>query len=177
VAKRWYVVQCYATFEKKVAQAINENAVKSGLSEQIDEVLVPSESIIEVKRGKKIIQDRSVYPGYVLIKTELTDDIWHMVNETPKVTGFLGSRLKPSPISESEVARIMQQSEESAARGSRPSNIYEIGQQIRVSDGPFSSFNGTVEEVDTDKGRLRVAVSIFGRLTPVDLEFSQVEKV
>src|ERR1700744_5908378 len=138
---RWNVVQCYAKFEKKVAQAITETAAKKGISDQIEEILVPSESVVEVKRGRKIETEHSVYPGYVLVKMDLTDDIWHMVKDTPKVTGFLGNRLRPSPISDSDVARIMQQKQETAERGARVAHLFEIGENVRVADGPFASFN------------------------------------
>jgi transcriptional antiterminator NusG len=176
MAKRWYVVHVYSGFEKKIAEQIKAQAVQNGLGEQFDEVLVPSENVVEVRRGVKVSSEHKFFPGYVLVKMELTDDAWHLVKNTPKVTGFLGSKTKPSPIPESEAERILKQSQEGVERP-RPAVLFDIGEQVRVSDGPFASFNGTVEEVDEEKGRLKVSVSIFGRSTPVELEYGQVEKL
>jgi transcriptional antiterminator NusG len=176
MAKNWYVVHVYSGFEKKIAQQITEQAAQKGLADQFEAVLVPSENVVEVKRGRKINSEHKFFPGYVLVKMDLTDDAWHLVKNTPKVTGFLGSKTKPSPISEAEAVRILKQSQEGVERP-RPAVLYEIGEQVRVADGPFTSFNGVVEEVDEEKARVKVSVSIFGRSTPVELEFSQVEKV
>jgi transcriptional antiterminator NusG len=176
MAKRWYVVHVYSGFEKKIASAIKEQAEQKGLADHFDEVLVPAEEVVEVRRGQKVNSERKFFPGYVLVKMELTDDAWHLVKNTPKVTGFLGTKTRPSPISEAEAERIMKQTQEGVEHP-RPSVIFQIGEQVRVADGPFTSFNGTVEEIDEEKGRVKVSVSIFGRSTPVELEYGQVEKV
>ena len=175
-AARWYVIHVYSGFEKKVATAIREQAEQKGLGERFDEILVPTEEVVEVKRGAKVNSERKFFPGYVLIKMDLDDETWHLVKNTAKVTGFLGGRGRPSPISDAEAARIMRQVQEGIERP-KPSITFEVGEQVRVSDGPFTSFNGVVEEVDEEKSRIKVAVSIFGRATPVELEYSQVEKV
>jgi len=176
MARRWYVIHVYSGFEKKVATAIREQAEQKGLGERFDEILVPTEEVVEVKRGAKVNSERKFFPGYVLIKMDLDEETWHLVKNTAKVTGFLGGRGRPSPISEAEAARIMRQVQEGIERP-KPSITFEIGEQVRVSDGPFTSFNGVVEEVDEEKSRIKVAVSIFGRATPVELEYTQVEKV
>ncbi len=176
VAKRWYVVHVYSGFEKKIAEQVKEQAARKGLADLVDDVLVPSEEVVELKRGQKVQAERKFFPGYVLVKMEMTDDTWHLIKDTPKVTGFLGSKTKPQAISEAEADRILKQSAEGVERP-RPAVLFEIGEQVRVADGPFTSFNGTVEEIDEDKGRVKVSVSIFGRSTPVDLEYGQVEKV
>ena len=174
---KWYVVHVYSGFEKKIAQAIKEQAVQKGLEHLFGEVLVPSEEVVEVRRGQKVNAERKCFPGYVLVKMEMTDDAWHLVKDTPKVTGFLGARNKPAPIPESEAQRMLQQVQENVEKPRRPSVVYEVGEQVRVADGPFTSFNGVVEEVDEERGRVKVSVSIFGRATPVELEYGQVEKV
>jgi transcriptional antiterminator NusG len=176
MALRWYVIHVYSGFEKKVAQSIREQAEQKGLVENFAEILVPTEEVIEVKRGAKVNSERKFFPGYVLIKMDLSDETWHLVKNTAKVTGFLGGRGRPSPISEAEASRIIRQVQEGIERP-KPSVTFEIGEQVRVCDGPFTSFNGFVEDVDEEKSRLKVAVSIFGRATPVELEYSQVEKV
>lgn len=176
MAQRWYVVNVYSGFEKRVAQSIQELAGKKQLLECFGEILVPTEEVVELKRGTKMNVERNYFPGYVLIQMDLNDETWHLVRSVPKVSGFLGGRDKPTPISEAEVSRILQQVRDSAEHP-RHRIEYEIGEQVRVSDGPFASFNGFVEEIDVEKSRLKVAVMIFGRPTPVELEFHQVEKM
>ena len=176
MANRWYVIHVYSGFEKKVAALIREQAEQKGLSDMFEEILVPTEEVVEIKRGAKVSAERKFFPGYVLIKMDMSDETWHLVKNTAKVTGFLGSRGRPAPISDAEAMRIMRQVQEGIERP-KPSVTFEVGEQIRVCDGPFTSFNGLVEEVDEEKARIKVAVSIFGRATPVELEYSQVEKV
>ena len=176
MAMRWYIVHAYSNFEKKVAESIREQAAQKGLSEYFEQVLVPTEEVIEVRRGRKIKSERRFFPGYVLVKMELTDQAFHLIKNTPKVTGFLGSDSKPIPISDAEANRILNQVAEGVERP-KSTIVFEVGEQVRVADGPFASFSGQVEEVDTERSRLKVAVSIFGRPTPVELEYGQVEKL
>jgi transcriptional antiterminator NusG len=173
---RWYIVHAYSNFERKVAESIKERAAAAGLGDKFEEVLVPMEEVVEMRRGRKIASERKFFPGYVLVKMELDDETYHLIKDTPKVTGFLGTENKPIPITEEEAGRILQQVQEGVERP-KPSVSFEIGEQVRVADGPFASFNGLVEEVDEERARLKVAVSIFGRATPVELEYAQVEKL
>jgi len=175
MAVKWYVLHVYSGFEKKVKQSIEEQARQSGMEDKIVEILVPSEEVVEVRRGAKVSSDRKFFPGYVLIQMDMIDEAWHLVTNTPKVSGFLGTKERPTPISEVEAQRIINQVQEGVDRP-KPSVIYEIGDSVRVTDGPFTSFNGQVEDVDEERSRLKVAVSIFGRSTPVELEYTQVEK-
>jgi transcription termination/antitermination protein NusG len=176
MAMRWYIVHAYSNFERKVAESIKERAAAAGLADLFAEVLVPMEEVVEMRRGRKVSSERKFFPGYVLVKMELNDQTYHLIKSTPKVTGFLGTENKPIPITEEEAGRILQQVQEGVERP-KPSVTFEIGEQVRVADGPFASFNGLVEEVDEERARLKVAVSIFGRATPVELEYGQVEKL
>ncbi|HEU4968820.1 transcription termination/antitermination protein NusG [Sphingomonas sp.] len=176
---RWYIIHAYSGFENKVRDAIMAEATRMGLERLVEHVEVPTETVTEVRRGKKVQSERKFFPGYVLAKLEMNDDVYHLVKNTPKVTGFLGTNNKPQPISEAEAARILSTKEEaaSAAPKTKIKVDYEIGDQVKVLDGPFASFNGVVEELDFDRSRVKVSVSIFGRATPVELEFEQVERV
>jgi transcriptional antiterminator NusG len=172
---KWYIVHAYSNFEKKVAESIREQARQHGLEDSFSEILVPTEDVIEVRRGRKVNSERKFFPGYVLVKMDLSDEAYHLVKNTPKVTGFLGSGSKPMPVSEREVARIIGAIEEGVERP-KTTIRFDIGETVRVTDGPFASFSGSVEQVDEERERLRVTVSIFGRATPVELEYNQVEK-
>ncbi|MEQ1938981.1 transcription termination/antitermination protein NusG [Mesorhizobium sp. CN5-321] len=175
---RWYIVHAYSNFEKKVAEDIENKAKQKGLSGRIEQIVVPTEKVVEVRRGKKVDAERKFFPGYVLMKAELNDAVISLVKNTPRVTGFLGEdkhTAKPMHITDKEAERILHQVQEGVERP-KPSVAFEIGEQVRVSDGPFASFNGFVQEVDEERARLKVEVSIFGRAVPVDLEFGQVEK-
>ena len=176
MAMRWYVIHVYSGFEKKVAQSIEEQARQTGMEEEIKQILVPLEEVMEMRRGAKIKSERKFFPGYILAQMEMTDESWHLVKNTPKVTDFLGGQGRPTPISDKEAERIMHQVQEGIDRP-KPSITFEVGEQVKVCDGPFNSFNGMVEEVDEERARLKVAVSIFGRATPVELEYAQVAKL
>ncbi len=173
---RWYIVHTYSGFEKKVAQSIKEEAAKKGLTELFSDVVVPSEQVSEVKRGKKVSSEKKFFPGYVLVKMALNDHTWQMVRHIPRVTGFLGGKDRPQPVPDSEVEKIFDQMKEGLDKP-RSTLAFEAGEAVKVNDGPFESFVGTVEDVDMEKQRLKVSVSIFGRSTPVELSFAQVEKV
>lgn len=175
MAKRWYIVHAYSNFERKVAESIKERAKAAGLDHLFEEILVPAEEVVEVRRGRKVQAERKLFPSYVMVKMEMTDPAFLLIKNTPKVTGFLGSENKAIPISDDEAMRILHQVKEGVERP-KPSVTFEIGEKVRVSDGPFASFEGHVEEVDEIRARVKVGVSIFGRPTPVELEFGQVEK-
>src|SRR5215212_3336139 len=176
MAKRWYIVQAYSNFERKVAEDIRQKVAQKKLEDLFEDVIVPTEKVVEMRRGRKVDAERKFFPGYVLVKMELTDQAFHLIKNTPKVTGFLGSDSKPIPITDAEAARILNQVAEGVERP-KPTISFEVGEQVRVADGPFASFSGQVEEVDEERSRLKVAVSIFGRPTPVELEYGQVEKI
>jgi transcriptional antiterminator NusG len=176
MAKRWYVINVFSGFEKKIAKQIVDQAAKSGLAEQFEEVVTPTEQVVEVRRGQKVNTEHNLLSGYILARMEMTDEAWHLIKNTPRVTGFLGAKTRPMPIADAEAERMLQRSQESVVKA-REAELYSIGEQVRVTEGPFASFQGTVEQVDPDSSRLKVTVSIFGRSTPVDLDFGQVEKV
>ena len=174
---RWYVVHAYSGMEKSVQRALTERIERAGMQDKFGQILVPSEEVVEVKNGQKAVTERRLFPGYVFVEMEMTDDTWHLVKNTSKVTGFIGGKSnKPTPIAPHEVAKIKQQVQEGVEKP-RPKVLYEVGEVIRIKDGPFTDFNGNVEEVNYEKSKVRVTVTIFGRATPVELDFSQVEKV
>ena len=176
MTKRWYVVHAYSGFEKSVQRSLTERIARAGMQEKFGQILVPVEEVVEMKSGQKSISERKFFPGYVLVEMDMDDESWHLVKSTPKVTGFVGgTSTKPTAISEKEVAKIMQQIQEGVEKP-RPKVLFETGELVRIKDGPFTDFNGNVEEVNYEKSRLRVSVTIFGRATPVELEFGQVEK-
>ncbi len=176
MSKRWYVVHAYSGFEKSVQRALVERITRTGMQDFFGQILVPVEEVIEMKNGQKSITERKFFPGYVLVEMEMNDDSWHLIKSTPKVTGFVGGTAnKPTPISEKEVEKIMQQMQEGVDKP-RPKVLYEVGEMVRVKEGPFTDFNGSVEDVNYEKSKVRVSVTIFGRATPVELDFGQVEK-
>ncbi len=176
MSKRWYVVHTYSQFEKSVQRALVERIAREGMTDLFGQILVPIEEVVELKSGQKSISERKFFPGYVLVEMDMTDESWHLVKNTPKVTGFLGgSAMKPTPITQKEVDNIMQQMQAGVEKP-RPKVLFEVGEAVRVKEGPFTDFHGSVEDVNYDKSKLRVAVTIFGRSTPVELSFGQVEK-
>jgi transcriptional antiterminator NusG len=176
MSKKWYVVHAYSGFEKSVQRALIDRVARAGMQEQFGQILVPVEEVVEMKSGQKNISERKFFPGYVLVEMEMTDDTWHLVKSTAKVTGFVGgTSTKPTPISEKEVQNILNQIKEGVEKP-RPKVLFEIGESVRVKEGPFTDFHGNVEDVNYDKSKLRVSVTIFGRSTPVELDFGQVEK-
>jgi len=176
MTKRWYVVHAYSGFEKSVQRALIERVARAGMQDSFGQILVPVEEVVEMKSGQKSISERKFFPGYVLVEMDMNDESWHLVKSTPKVTGFVGGTAnKPTPISEKEVEKIMQQMQEGVDKP-RPKVLWEMGEVVRVKEGPFTDFHGSVEDVNYDKSKLRVMVTIFGRATPVELDFSQVEK-
>ncbi|HSS46546.1 MAG TPA: transcription termination/antitermination protein NusG [Burkholderiales bacterium] len=176
MTKRWFVVHAYSGFEKSVQRALTDRIQRSDMQDKFGQILVPVEEVVEMKSGQKSISERKFFPGYVLVEMEMTDETWHLVKSTPKVTGFVGgSANKPTPISEKEVQNILQQIQEGVEKP-KPKVLFEIGEAVRVREGPFTDFHGNVEDVNYDKSKLRVSVSIFGRSTPVELDFGQVEK-
>ena len=177
MTKRWYVVHAYSGFEKSVQRALVDRVTRAGMQDAFGQILVPVEEVVEMKGGQKSITERKFFPGYVLVEMEMNDESWHLVKSTPKVTGFVGGTAnKPTPISEKEVEKIMQQMQDGVDKP-RPKVLFEVGEVVRVKEGPFTDFHGSVEDVNYDKNKLRVSVTIFGRATPVELEFGQVEKV
>ena len=177
MSKKWFVVHAYSGFEKSVQRALTDRIKRSDIADQFGKILVPVEEVVEMKAGQKAISERKFFPGYVLVEMEMTDDTWHLVKNTPKVTGFVGgTATKPTPISEKEVQNILHQIQEGVEKP-RPKVLFEVGEAVRVKEGPFADFHGNVEDVNYDKSKVRVSVTIFGRATPVELDFAQVEKV
>jgi len=175
MAKRWYIVQAYSNFERKVAEDIRQKVAQQKLENLFEDVIVPTEKVVEMRRGRKVDAERKFFPGYVLVKMDMTDQAYHLIKNIPKVTGFLGSGDKPMPISEKEAQSILHQVQEGVEKP-KPKVLFEVGEAVRVKEGPFTDFNGTVEEVNYEKSKIRVSVLIFGRATPVELDFGQVEK-
>ena len=175
MAAKWYIVQAYSNFEKRVKESLERDAAEKGLDHLFEEILVPTETVVEVRKGRKMESERKFFPGYVLVKVDLTDEAYHLVKNTPKVTGFLGSATRPMPVSDKEVARIVGQIQE-GVDSPRPMISFDIGEIVKVVDGPFQSFNGTVESVDEENARLKVLINIFGQGTPIELKYTQVEK-
>ena len=174
--KNWYIVHTYSGFEKKVAESLQERVVAYGLQSDIGEVLIPTEDVVEMRAGKKVVTSKRFFPGYILVEMNMSDNAWHVVKNTPKVTGFVGAGAKPTPLTKEEVEQILEQVK-TAAEKPKPKYSFDKGDQVRINEGPFASFNGLVDEVNTDKNTLKVMVTIFGRSTPVELDFLQVEKL
>ncbi len=176
MAKNWYVVHTYSGFEKFVAETVRQKATELSLDDQIGQIIIPTEGVVEIKGGKKVVSTKRSYPGYILIEMEMSDENWHIIRETPKVTGFVGSSNRPSPLSKDEVSQIVEHMETTSEKP-KPKHSFEKGEAVRIIDGPFFNFNGIVEEVNQERNTLKVLVTIFGRSTPVELEFLQVEKI
>ena len=176
MAKNWYIIHSYSGFEKKVAETLRSRVEAAGLSEQFGEIMIPTEDVIEMRKGKKVVSSKLFYPGYVLVEMDMNNDTWHLVRSTPRVTGFVGSGQMPSPLTTEEVDRIVHKVEV-AAEHPKPKLKYEKGENVKITDGPFKDFTGSVDEINDDRNTLRVMVTIFGRATPVELDFYQVEKL
>ena len=176
MAKKWYVIQTYSGYENKVRESLKQRTEALGMDNDIGEILIPTEDVVEMRAGKKVVTSKRFFPGYILVEMDMTDDAWHVVKNTPKVTGFVGAGAKPTPLSKDEVEQILQQVK-TAAEKPKPKYMFEKGEQVRINEGPFTSFNGVVDEVNLDKNTLKVMVTIFGRSTPVELDFLQVEKI
>ena len=176
VSKHWYIVHTYSGFERKVAESLAERAKAYGLADEIGEILIPTEDVVEMRGGRKVVSSKRFFPGYILVEMNMTDNAWHVVKNTPKVTGFVGAGAKPTSLSKEEVEQILEQVK-TAAEKPKPKYSFEKGDHVRINEGPFTSFNGVVDEVNLDKNTLKVMVTIFGRSTPVELDFLQVEKL